>query len=253
MAGLFDKERLFDAIQHSSEKVKKAVQDIDVDELSKKAKEGAKALGDRVKDIDIMEKLPGKDSDDSDSEGTMISPADYSVFKIIYYLMLSDRGVLTEEEEKYREIAAGSGYEEAVKLSVIEEECIAQIEKAVDEEDYFEVIREGIEQELRIFEEEEAVITPEALVWDLIIVANSDMDYSDTERKLIKMVSRRLNVEKAVFLEMENAMETLVAIEKEEDWIKTTDRSYAEIDSVVKELERRKEAVLESIKELISL
>ena len=91
------------------------------------------------------------------------------------------------------------------------------------------------------------------LVWNLLTVAYSDESYDETERKLIKYVVRKLNIDKAVFLEMESSMLTMLDIEKELAWIKTTDRPYLTIEARVNELEKRKNVVFDSVKDLITL
>ena len=45
----------------------------------------------------------------------------------------------------------------------------------------------------------------------------------------------------------------LTDIEKEKAWIKTTDRPYLTIEAHVKELEKREQAIYESVKALILL
>jgi len=71
--------------------------------------------------------------------------------------------------------------------------------------------------------------------------------------EFVKHVVRKLNIDKAVFLEMESSIQTLLEIEKEIQWIKTTDRPYLSIEAVVNELEDRKHVIVESVKDLITL
>ena len=48
-------------------------------------------------------------------------------------------------------------------------------------------------------------ITPKLLVWDLLTIAYSDESYDETERKLLKYIVRKLQIDKAVFLEWKAA------------------------------------------------
>ena len=52
---------------------------------------------------------------------------------------------------------------------------------------------------------------------------------------------------------MESSYLTVTDIEKEKAWIKTTDRPYLTIEAHVKELEKREQAIYESVKALILL
>ena len=91
------------------------------------------------------------------------------------------------------------------------------------------------------------------LIWNMLTVAYTGNDYDDVEKKLLKHTVRRLNVDKNVFLEMESTAQALFEVEHELNWIKTTDRPYLVIEQRVKELEKRKAVISESINALISL
>lgn len=96
-------------------------------------------------------------------------------------------------------------------------------------------------------------ITPKLLVWDLLTIAYSDESYDETERKLLKYIVRKLQIDKAVFLEMESSILTILDIEKEIAWIKTTDRPYLTIEARVNELTKRQAVIFDSVKDLITL
>ena len=90
-------------------------------------------------------------------------------------------------------------------------------------------------------------------MWNLLSITYSDKKYQESERKLLKYIVRKLNINKADFLEMESSMLTYMDIQKEIDWIKTTDRPYLTIETMVNELTTRQNVIFESIKDLISL
>ena len=52
--------------------------------------------------------------------------------------------------------------------------------------------------------------------------------------------------------EMEHTYSTLTAIEKEEEWLKSSDRSYKVIEERIVELSNRKNTIMQGIKALIS-
>ena len=69
----------------------------------------------------------------------------------------------------------------------------------------------------------------------------------------MKYIVRKTNIDKAIFLEMESSILTLMDIEKELTWIKTTNKPYLTIEAMVNELMDRKNVIFESVKDLISL
>ena len=83
-------------------------------------------------------------------------------------------------------------------------------------------------------------------------MAYSDDSYGEEEQRLIKYIARKTNIDRAVMLEMESSIRTILAIENELHWIKTTNRPYLTIEAMVNELEDRKAVIFDSIKELIS-
>ena len=66
-------------------------------------------------------------------------------------------------------------------------------------------------------------------------------------------MTRRLNLDKAVFLEMENTIKALNALEREEKWLRTTTKPYGEIEKLINELQDRKNVISQSVKDLIAL
>ena len=116
------------------------------------------------------------------------------------------------------------------------------------------LVQDGVEEALLAQQVLDIGYVPaKLLVWDLLTIAYSDAAYVEAERKLMKYIVRKVDIPKDVFLEMENTYLTVKDIEKEIDWIKGTDRPYRTIEKTVKELERREQAILESVKALIYL
>ncbi len=50
---------------------------------------------------------------------------------------------------------------------------------------------------------------------------------------------------------MESTVQTLTALEKETEWLKTTNRPYIVIEEMINELEDRKQVIRNSIAELL--
>lgn len=206
----------------------------------------------------VRDLLQKKESDPPSAEEESVpaieSISTRSALKIFYYLMAADGKLAAEEEAKFDLL----GHEIAPDYDSLKErvvaDCRVQMSKIFDPEDYYDVIQEGVERALAAsVKTEDSFITPKLLVWDLMTIAYSEGEYDERERKLIKYVVRKLNIDKAVFLEMESSIQTLMDLEKEQQWIKTTDRQYLTIEGMVNEIEDRKHVIFDSVKELISL
>ena len=177
-----------------------------------------------------------------------------NAIKIFYYLMAADGQIYHNEEEKFDLIAKELDPNFVSNKEKIVLECKAQLDKVIDPEDYYSVLQEGIEDALLSSRTTaDTFITPKLLLWDLLTLAYSDEQYDEPERKLIKYIMRKTNVDKAVFLEMESSILTLIDIENELTWIKTTNKPYLTIEAMVNELADRKNAIFESVKDLIAL
>ena len=158
------------------------------------------------------------------------SIATRNALQIIYYLMAADGTVYHSEEEKFDAIGAALDPNFADSKPAIIKDCQAQLEKVIDSEDYYDVLQDGVEDAIQ-----------------------SSNETADTERKLLKYIVRKLQIDKAVFLEMESSILTILDIEKEIAWIKTTDRPYLTIEARVNELTKRQAVIFDSVKDLITL
>lgn len=250
-----------DAAKSAARDAKSAVKDVKLPDV-----EGVKA---KVKDIKLPDvegvkaKVTGvRDSFGKMEKSGMATPepdaisviSTRSALKIVYYLMAADGEILSSEEEKFDSIGRELDPFFADHKAELVQECRAQMEKALDLEDYYDVLQDGVEEALRSsLTSADSFITPKLLVWDLLTIAYSDNAYDETERRLVKYVVRKTSIDKAVFLEMESSIMTLMDIERELAWIKTTDKPYLTIEAMVNELVDRKNVVFESVKDLISL
>ena len=177
-----------------------------------------------------------------------------SALKIIYYVMVVDGKIDPCEEEKFDLVCAELDPEFAGNREPIINECRKQMDKTIDPDDYYDVIQEGVRDALLSYlAAKDTVLTPKLLVWNLLSIAYSDGNYDVTQRKLIKYIVRELDIDKAVLLEMENSFLTLMDIDKELNWIKTTNRPYLTIEAMVNEITDRKNVIYESVQDLISL
>ena len=82
-------------------------------------------------------------------------------------------------------------------------------------------------------------------------MAYSDGEYSENEKAVLNIVSRRMEIDSSIILEMEAAVSTMDALMKQEDTFKNSDKAYSIIDANLKEIEYRRNAIMQSVRELI--
>ena len=244
---------LKDKLQGAVDSAKAAAKEMKTPEVKVTTPDVKAKVADIRESLKKKEKSPSKSKDDSEVlEIKAISTR--SALKIIYYLMAVDGEIFHSEEEKFDSIGKELDPDYAQNKDQIVKECQAQLDKVIEAEDFYDVLQDGVEDALLMSRQTaDSFITPKLLVWDLLTVAYSDESYDESERKLIKYIVRKTNIDKAVFLEMESSLLTLMDIEKELAWIKTTNRPYLVIEAMVNELADRKNVIFESVKDLISL
>lgn len=177
-----------------------------------------------------------------------------NALKIIYYMMAADGEIIQSEAEKFDAIARELDPDFDAHKEALIGACKKQIEKAIDPEDYFDALQDGVAEAIQAPAGAAGVrIAPKLLVWDLLAIAYSDEACADAERRLLKYVVRRLDIDRAVFMELESSLATLLDLERELQWVKTTDRPYLTIEAAVNEIANRKRVILESVMDLINL
>lgn len=242
---------LKDKLQGAVDSAKTVAKEVKIPEVKVKVPD-VKATVSNIKDA--MKKKDGENKKE-DSEVLEIKiVSTRSALKIIYYLMAADGEVFHSEEDKFDAIGKELDPDFAKNKEQIITECQAQLDKVMEPDDYYDVLQDGVEDALILSRQTaDTFITPKLLVWDLLTVAYSDESYDEAERKLIKYIVRKTNIDKAVFMEMESSILTLMDIEKELSWIKTTNKPYLVIEAMVNELADRKNVIFESVKDLIML
>ncbi len=208
-----------------------------------------------AKNTEAQEAAEKKEVELSESEiqaVRVVSPM--NALKIFYYMMAADGTIDLKEEEKFDLIGKEIDPDFDKNREHVVKKCEDQMGKVIDSEDYYDSVQDGVEEALLSQQVlDKGYVPARMLVWDLLTLAYSDDNYNDVERKLMKYIVRKMDIPKDVFLEMENSYLTVNDLEKELKWIKTTDRPYLTIEAHVEEIERREQAIYESIKALILL
>ena len=182
------------------------------------------------------------------------SIATKNALMIFYYMIAADGEILSSEAEKFDAIGTELDPDFSEVKDGIIKYCQAQLDKVIDPEDFYDVLQDGVEEALLTSKETaDTFITPKLMVWDLLTLIYSDENCSEVERRLLKYIVRKLAIDKAVFLELESSIQTMSDIEKEIEWIKTTDRPYLTIEARINELTKRKNVIFDSVKDLVTL
>lgn len=191
---------------------------------------------------------------------------DEAAIEIYYYMIAVDGEVRQAEMEKYVEIAketldfdSNEKDEENEFREALDDEFIKKynerLERAIDEEEHFEIIKERIDElaSKSVWEwDSYGSIEVSRLLWNLLSIAASDKEYSAIEQKLIRYIVRKLNIDKNIYLEMENAMKAIQDVNRETDLLKQSNKSYAAIESMINVLSERQNVIFGSVKELIA-
>lgn len=172
--------------------------------------------------------------------------------KLIYCLMAADGTISPEEEEKFREIGTSLDPD----FDQWKDELIADLsmKEAVlsDDEEYFDFIRDYATNVIYKSEDTGEGIGAKTLIWDLLVVAFSEGDYSANEKRLIRFISRALEADQAVLLEMEQTLRTITALNNEEEWLKSMNKPYAVIAELVDEVTERRDTILAGVRALMA-
>lgn len=281
---LFDFKKLKENVGKSAEGFMKTVSDAAADKLPESTKniDFAKSMKDMAnRGQDVMSALKTVSDDmlisrkeKAENTKTAItdalanqrrSEAVLSIkdsLKIMYCLMMVDGTVSSEEEEKFDEIGTACDPEFKSYNKELMEECNAAVQLGTAQDlvissdisdDYYDLIHDQAGDCIK----EESFYSSDGmpakvLIWNLLTIANSEGDYSANERRLIRYITKKSGVDYAILLEMEHTYNTLTAIEKEEEWLKSSDRSYKVIEERIVELSNRKNTIMQGINALIS-
>lgn len=173
--------------------------------------------------------------------------------KIFYYLIAIDNLIEDEEIEQFEQIGSelmGDKFD-TVKNEILSE-CTFVLDSISSNENRYDVIIENLDKALSVkADSQENGIWPRFLLWNLLIIAYSDKDLSEYEKRYIDHVVRVLNIDKSVYTEMIQYINTSIAIQKELNEYEVSNRPYSEIKPLVDENEKRKATILNAAKELI--
>ena len=171
--------------------------------------------------------------------------------KLIYCLMAADGSISPEEEEKFQEIGNSLDPDFEQWKDELTEDLSMKEAVLTDEDEYFDFIRDYATEIIYKSKDTGEGIGARTLIWDLLVMAFSEGDYSANERRLVRFAAKALSIDPAIPLEMEQTLRTITALDKEEEWLKSMNRPYSVIEEQVNELKERRETIMTGVHALM--
>jgi hypothetical protein len=175
------------------------------------------------------------------------------ILKVAYFFLSVERPISETDIKKIDELGSTVEGYDGIRKSLFNE-CEKVLSQSFDDTDRFDVIMEGI---LKTGNASFAGLPKEAeqkrCLWILVNLALYDGVYSETEKKLIRSLMRKWEIDKSILIEMEDSAETLIEVDKHRSWIKTTNYPYDYVDSVVKEMDKNQHELANNISLLMSI
>lgn len=88
-------------------------------------------------------------------------------------------------------------------------------------------------------------------LWTLINLGYADTDFSGPERKVVFSLMDHWAVDKAVAMDLWDTAETISALTKQKEWIKTTRKPYDTVHRAIEEIEKDIHVMIENTEVLI--
>lgn len=239
---------------------------IDLSKMLKKTTESLKDidLKDSLKDLqdkgkDTLDVLKKKSEETIKKVEDVLSKTNEKTYKltindalrIMYYLIAIDGELTNDELDKFVLIGQDTDPSFIEYQNKLLDELKQTIE-SIDKEDYEDNIRDLIGDAIRNSQySKNAVIDGKLFIWNLLAISYSDGECLESERKLIRYVTKLLEIDKSIILEMESYVYTLNAIEKEEVLLRGSNKPYSIIESKINELNDRKKAIMQGVHALL--
>ena len=94
--------------------------------------------------------------------------------------------------------------------------------------------------------------TQAKVIWTLINLGYSDDRYSEPEQKVISFLVDYWKMDNTVLSDMTDTAETILALTKQKEWIKTTNKPYDIISKFINEIDESINQLFQNIEILIS-
>lgn len=166
---------------------------------------------------------------------------------ILYYLYMMSDGELSHNEEKlFNEICKDLDLEDYEKQKVV-----ARCRELVSDptEAYELIIQENLDEKVGkgLFGYENESSTAR-IVWNLINLGYADNVYSENENKIVNHLTDKWNVKPEIKQEMIDTADTILALQKQKEWIIKTFKSGSKCYNKEKQIDTEITKLLSDIK-----
>lgn len=237
-----DVGKIRESVENGAKAVQDGIANIKPEELAQNMKErassGASNVGKAVEGVISKHKR----SNEPDNSGMKDFVA------LLWYLALVDGTISQEEREKIVELAREVDEDYESYIEEIETDCTKNVEAQLND-----FGRDGAVkvEAMRVIETME--LTPleaKFLCWNLLAAANSD-GITENEVAFVRFVAEKSGVDPALFEEMRSYCDALAEIESTRETLRSSNRTFAQIEPLIKELERREQVIVEAAQALV--
>ena len=88
-------------------------------------------------------------------------------------------------------------------------------------------------------------------VWTLINLGYADAEYSESEKKIVSFLVDFWKTDGALVADMSDTAETMAALTRQKEWIKTTSRPYDVINRAIQEIDKDMQLMIDNTETLI--
>ena len=167
---------------------------------------------------------------------------------ILWYLIQIDGSVSDEEKAAFEQLALCVDESYRSYAAELEAECASSLEMSAKE---FGLSSGAKIEAQKIIEALQPSYTDAKLLcWNLLALANSD-GVSEEEVDFIRFVSEKAGVARSVFEELRNYSDAAGEIGSAREQLRRSNRSYADVEPLVVEYEKRERAILEAAQALV--
>lgn len=89
-------------------------------------------------------------------------------------------------------------------------------------------------------------------IWTLINLGYADSEYSEAERAVVSHLVERWEMDSVLVAELNDTAETILALTLQKEWIQSTSKPYADINSIIQELDRNIASMFDNVEMSIS-
>lgn len=171
--------------------------------------------------------------------------------KIYYLFMLADGNCSSDERAKFSSICKAMDVD-----SDDENEVIDFCKNAVhisSKDNSAQIIREIS----KLLVEEGGFLNKDKskqveITWNLINLGYADIEYSEAEKKVVSFLTEYWEVDPLTLSDLNDTADTILALTRQKEWVKTTSKTYDVISATIKEIDATIKRMANNVEILIS-